>query len=330
MRTLLKWLLIAVVVAFAGLALWGYAPDRDIGELRAEYGGPSSQFVTLPGGQNIHLRDEGPRDASVILLLHGSSSSLHTWDGWARDLSKDYRIIRYDQPGHGLTGPHVAHDYTARGYSDTAAGVMHYLGIGSYVVGGNSMGGWVAWNHALDYPGKVRGLILLNASGAPDSRPTRLPIGFRLASSPMLRPIMQVFTPRSIIRSSIETTVADPSQITDETVDRYWDLIRYPGNREAVARRGDVVRKQSTPQAMAKIHVPTLIMWGAKDTLIPVSAARWFEAHIPSSSTIIYGDLGHIPMEEDAERSVWDVRGWLARAKLDAVQGKSQKNEVNP
>ncbi len=312
MRKFLKWLLILIVVAVIALGIWGYAPDRDVQELRDEYGQAPSQYVELPSGQNIHLRDEGPRGAPAILLLHGSSASLHTWQQWAEVLSRDYRVIRYDQPGHGLTGPHVDRDYTVKGYSDTAAAVMQYLGIEQYIIGGNSMGGWVAWNHALAYPDNVAGLILVDASGAPDANPRKLPIGFKLANSAAMRPLMRIFTPRSIIESSLETSVGDPSKITDAQVDRYWNLIRYPGNREAIGERGDVKREPVTPERIKNIQVPTLVMWGAKDTLIPVSAAEWFDTHIPNSTAIIYDDLGHIPMEEDGARTVRDVIKWMA------------------
>ncbi len=328
MRTFLKWLLIALAVAVIGLAIWGYAPDRNPEDLRAEYGQQPSQYVKLPSGQNIHLRDEGPRDAPAILLLHGSSSSLHTWQEWAENLSRDYRVVRYDQPGHGLTGPHVSKDYTAKGYSDTAAAVMAYLDIDQYVIAGNSMGGWVAWNHALAYPGNVRGLILVDASGAPDSKPRKLPIGFRLANSQAMRPLMKVFTPRSIIEASLETSVGDPSKITDAQVDRYWNLVRYPGNREAIGDRGKVARNTAGPEQMAGIKAPALVMWGAKDTLIPVSAAKWFDTHIPSSNVIIYDDLGHIPMEEDGTRTAGDVRKWLSENSLAPAENKATNDNV--
>ncbi|WP_164118059.1 alpha/beta hydrolase [Sphingorhabdus sp. Alg239-R122] len=326
MRTFIKWLLIALAVAVISLAIWGYAPDRDPEELRAEYGQQPSQYVKLPSGQNIHLRDEGPKNAPAILLLHGSSSSLHTWQEWTENLSRDYRIIRYDQPGHGLTGPHVSKDYTAKGYSDTAAAVMQYLDIDTYVIAGNSMGGWVAWNHTLAYPDNVRGLILVDASGAPDAQPKKLPIGFRLANSRAMRPLMKVFTPRSIIKASLETSVGDPSRITNAQIDRYWNLIKYPGNREAIGDRSDVARIAAKPEQMADIKVPALVMWGAKDTLIPVPAAKWFDTHIQDSTAIIYDDLGHIPMEEDGARTAVDVGKWLSDNGLAVTAGNNMQS----
>ncbi|MEZ5708446.1 MAG: alpha/beta hydrolase [Blastomonas sp.] len=317
----LKWLVLLLILTVVVIAAWGYAPDRDPEELRKAYGGPPSVMLPLPDGQKVHLRDEGPRQAPVLLLLHGSSSSLHTWQGWADDLKRDYRVIRYDQPGHGLTGPQVKDDYSAKSFSDTAAAVMEQLGIDRYVVVGNSMGGWVAWNHALAYPDRVSGLVLVDAAGAPDSAPTNLPLGFRLAQSEWVGPMLQYFTPRTLVARSVRQTVANPDAVSDAQIDRYWNLLLYPGNRHATRLRNKVPRVPATAAQMAGITAPALVMWGAKDTLIPVSAADWFADNLPQSSRTIYPDLGHIPMEEAPERTVQDLRQWLSDVGLNQPTG---------
>lgn len=103
MLKVIKWLFILLIAAIVGLAIWGYTPDRDPKDLMEKYGQSPSRILPLPNGQKVHIRDEGPRNAPVLLLLHGSNSSLHTWDGWVSKLKEKYRIVRYDQPGHGLT-----------------------------------------------------------------------------------------------------------------------------------------------------------------------------------------------------------------------------------
>lgn len=111
MKRLGKWLA-AILVVLVGAFLLLRTPDTDPAAMRAKYGAPPSQFVDLGGGLTVHLRDEGPRndrgDAPVLVLLHGSNADLHTWDAWARALSGQFRVIRYDQIGHGLTGPNPA------------------------------------------------------------------------------------------------------------------------------------------------------------------------------------------------------------------------------
>lgn len=325
-----KWLLVLIVVAVLGIGIWGYAPDIAPSELRAAYGQPPSRFIELPNGQSVHVRDEGPRDAPAILLIHGSNASLHTWQGWVDDLKKDYRVVRYDQPGHGLTGAQVKGDYSTEAFRDTGAEVMNALGVDRYIVAGNSMGGWVAWNIALTYPKRVAGLVLIDSSGAPDAKPTAVPIGFKLAQSAAVRPILKVFTPRVIIKQSLEQSVGDPARITPEMVDLYWKLLRHPGNREATVARGDFPRKPATAVEFAGLTMPSLILWGKKDTLIPLANALWFARQLPNETVVVYDDLGHLPMEEDPVRSVADLRMWLKKTGLDQPATAMTQSAANP
>ncbi len=315
MKRILKGLLGLVIVAIFGIGIWGYAPDGDPAKLRAKYTNAASQFVDVGGGLSVHVRDEGKRDGPVLVLLHGSNASLHTWEPWVARLGSTYRIISVDQIGHGLTGPNPTRQYTASAFVGVLDAVMTRLNIPKFALAGNSMGGWIAWNYALAHPEKLTALILIDASGAPDARPKAIPIGFRLAQSPLIRPLLTSFTPRSIIERSLEQTIVDPALVTDAMVDRYWDMLRYPGNRQATGDRGGVRnRVVATPETMAKIAIPTLILWGDRDTLIPLSAGRWFDTHIPSSQLIVYTNIGHIPMEETPDTSASDTATFLARA----------------
>lgn len=97
-------LLALVALVGVGVAL-SWAPDRPVETLTGRWAPPPSQFVSIEGMQ-MHLRDEGPRtDSQPIVLLHGTSASLHTWDGWTEALKSGRRVIRMDLPGFGLTGP---------------------------------------------------------------------------------------------------------------------------------------------------------------------------------------------------------------------------------
>ena len=94
------------------------APDRAVETLVGRWAPPPSEFMDL-GGQLVHYRDEGPRnDAMPIVLLHGTSASLHTWEGWAKALRGQHRVIRLDLPAFGLTGP-FAGPYAGRAYNGT-------------------------------------------------------------------------------------------------------------------------------------------------------------------------------------------------------------------
>lgn len=311
MKKFLKWTALILLALIVGAIAWFWTPDRDAEELRAQYTSDVSQFVTLDNGLEVHVRDHGPRDAPAVVLVHGSSASLHTWEPWVERLSDTYRIITYDQPGHGLTGPTPDGNYDTEVFVDTLNGVADALDLQRFVVGGNSMGGWVSWNYALTHPDRVDGLLLVDASGAPDAEPQSIPIGFRIARMPVISSLMQKVTPRSMVERSLRQSVSNQAMIDDAMVDRYYDLILYPGNRAATRARGEAERTVASPETMARIAAPTLLMWGAEDRLVPLAAGEWFDRHISDSALIAYPDIGHIPMEETPDRSAADVGNWL-------------------
>jgi pimeloyl-ACP methyl ester carboxylesterase len=316
MKRVIKWTLGLVLLAVAGLFLWGYAPDTDPVAMRAKYANAASRFIEVEPGLTLHVRDEGKRDGPVLVLVHGSNASLQTWEPWVKRLGGTYRIISFDQSGHGLTGPHPRGDYSAAAYVRTLDALMTKLGVSRFALAGNSMGGWVSWNYALAHPEKLSALILVDAGGAPNSTPPSLPIGYRLAYMPVVKNLLQVITPRSMIEKSVRQTLSVQAPINDAMIDRYWEMIRMPGNRAATGPRLAVKREPPTREAMATLTMPTLVMWGAKDSLIPVSAADWFAGAIPRAQKLIYPGVGHIPMEEVPDRSAGDVAAFLGSARV--------------
>ncbi len=315
MRKIIRWILgLLVVASLSGIAL-GWQSDRDPEALKAKYTNAASKFVDLGGGLSVHVRDEGKRDGPVLVLLHGSNSSLQTWEPWVKRLGGKYRIISFDQIGHGLTGPNPTHDYSAKAFVGTADAVLDKLGVKRFALAGNSMGGWVSWNYALSHPEKLTALILVDSGGAPDSAPKSTPLGFRIARMPVIKSLALHVTPRALVEKSIHQTLSNQAVITDKMIDTYWELMLYPGNRAATGERFATKRDIINQAVLHAIKVPTLVMWGAEDALVPVKAATWFAGAIPGSKLIIYPGIGHIPMEEAADKSAADVDAFLGSIK---------------
>ncbi|MBU1605548.1 MAG: alpha/beta hydrolase [Alphaproteobacteria bacterium] len=315
----MKWLwrglaLLIVVVAATFLVL--RVPDTDPATMRAKYGGPPSQFVELADGSTVHLRDEGPRDAPAIVLLHGSNADLHTWQSWAEDLRGDYRVIRFDQRGHGLTGSALDGDYAREAFVADVDRVTDALGLERFVLAGNSMGGGIAMAYALAHPERLAGLVLVDASGAPVEREGGGNIAFTLAQIPGVGALLSSILPRSLVEKSLRQSVSNEAVVTPEAVDRYWELARYPGNRAATAERFANRAPDFTAEQIEQAAVPTLVMWGEEDALIPYAAAGWYREHLPNATLAAYPGIGHLPMEEAAGRSVADLRAWLADREL--------------
>lgn len=301
-------LLACAIFGVAGvMATW--APDQSVQSLSARWAKPPSQFVEVDG-MTVHLRDEGPRDDTVpIVMLHGTSASLHTWDGWAHSLVDQRRVIRFDLPAFGLTGPHPGNDYSMAAYVHFVNAVLDKLGVTSCVLVGNSLGGQIAWGVALAHPKKVGRLVLVDAAGYP-LQSTSVPIGFRIARTPGLRVLMEHTLPRSVIDSSVRNVYGDPSKVTSDLVDRYYDLTLRAGNRQALAHRMD--QRVSGDEAQIKgLKLPTLILWGAKDQLIPLENAQRFAGDIQDSRLVVFEKLGHVPQEEDPQESVRVLKDFL-------------------
>jgi pimeloyl-ACP methyl ester carboxylesterase len=303
-------LVIALVVFVLAGVLATWAPDKSVQELSVRWAPAPSQFVEV-GGMQVHLRDEGPRDdPNPIVLLHGTSASLHTWDGWTQDLARQRRVIRFDLPAFGLTGPNPENDYSIAAYVRFVTAMLDKLGIQSCVLAGNSLGGQIAWATAVAQPKRISKLVLVDAAGYP-IQSVSVPLGFRIARMPGVRSLMEHVLPRGVIQSSVRNVYGDPSKVTPELVDRYFDMTLRAGNRKALARRFE--QGFSVDETQIKtLKQPTLILWGARDYLIPLDNAKRFQSDIAGSQLVVFDGLGHVPHEEDPQKTVAAVRAFLA------------------
>lgn len=303
--------LLLLVVLYVGM---NWKKDVPLEALKAKYAPAPSQFISVDG-LDVHYRDEGnPADSVPLVLIHGTSSSLHTWQGWTDALKEEHRIVRFDLPGFGLTGPNATGDYSVAYYTAFTREVLEKLHISRCVIGGNSLGGDVAWRFCVEYPGVAQKLILVDAAGYPNI-PINMPIGFRLAQIPVLRMAVRFVTPQSVIEQSVQSVYGDKSKVTAELVDRYYDLTLRAGNRQALIDR--MKNGYPTDEDYRKIHniaIPALILWGAQDGLIPESAAERFHADLPNDTLVVLNGLGHVPMEEDPARTAAVVKAFLKKS----------------
>ncbi len=170
MKTFGKILLWLLGAALLLLVIGWFAlqrPDTSYADLDARYANAESKFMGLPGGLRGHYRDEGDPQAPVLVMVHGFSASLHTWEPWTQRLKADYRIITLDLPGHGLTRAPEGYAAGIGAYADYVDAVTQRLGVDRFTLIGSSMGGHVGWIYALEHPEKLDGLVLVGAAGWP-------------------------------------------------------------------------------------------------------------------------------------------------------------------
>lgn len=306
-----KGLGIALMLAALAFAA-AKAPDRPLESLVGRWAPPPSDFIELPG-QLVHLRDQGPPDDPLpLVLLHGTSASLHTWEAWATELSRTRRVISLDLPGFGLSSGSPQNDYSDAAYVEFLARLLARLKLQRVVLAGNSLGGEIAWHFALARPAQVAGLVLVDAAGL-DFQPEQLPLGFRIARLPLLRQLTRWVLPRRVVEDSVMAVYGDPARVSSALVDRYYELTLREGNREALLHRIDQLRPGEGSERLGELRVPTLILWGERDRLIPPRWGQALHAAIPGSELVMLPGLGHVPQEEDPAATLAPLRPWLAR-----------------
>jgi len=288
------WLFVGVPVLLLVLAAWWlWTPDKDRAALEARYADPPSAFIDV-AGLRLHVRESGRKDAPALVLLHGFGGSLHMWEAWSQALSRDFRVIRYDLPGAGLTGADPTGDYSdARGLQVLGA-LMDRLGVARASIAGHSMGGRLAWRFAAQFPTRVEKLVLV----APDGFASP---GFEYGKAPEVSAavrLMQYVLPKPLLRMSLAPAYAEPAAMSNETVTRYHDLMLAPGVRAAmIARLGQSVLQDPVPM-LRTIQAPTLLVWGEKDAMIPVANAQDYLGAVPKATLVALPGVGHLPQEE--------------------------------
>ena len=300
---------LALLLIIAVILMFGHR-DIPLNDLKIKYANSNSSFIAV-NGMDVHFRDEGLKtDIIPIVLIHGTGSSLHTFNEWSDRLKKSHRVIRMDLPAYGLTGPFPDENYTMANYTAFLKDFLIALNIKQCVLAGNSLGGAIAWNFTLEQPSMVTKLILIDASGYPIVSKS-VPIAFNLATIPLINKLLTFITPRFLVRSSVENVYFDSSKVTDLVVERYFNLTLRSGNRKAFIDRLKTPKDTSTYKNIKYIQQPTLILWGTQDLLIPIENAYKFKEDIPNNTLVILENTGHTPMEESPLESLAPVISFL-------------------
>ena len=281
-------------------------------ELKRRYTEAGSRFVQIMGA-DVHYIDEGTGD-STIVMIHGFASSLHTWNDVASVMAREHRVIRLDLPPFGVTGPlrNAAGEIETMNlpaYRRFFGTFMQALGIARATLVGNSLGGLLAWDYAVRHRDAVERLVLIDAAGFP----MKLPIYIGLFNHAPVRMSAPWWLPEAIIKSAVRNVYGDPRKITPGVLRRYVEFFHGEGTREAIGKMVPTLDfADLDTSVLDSLDAPTLVLWGAKDRWIPPAHAAEFTRRIPGARSVMYDDLGHIPMEEAPQRVLQDLREFLA------------------
>ena len=291
------------------LASCSAEPERPASEGRNAPSAQSAERYVEVDGARVRVREEGAEGAPVLLMMHGFTFSLETWDALVPLLTEDYRVVRYDLLGHGMTGPDPQARYAPEERAAFAGELMDALGIERAVLVGNSLGGLAAWRLAAMAPERVSALVLIDPGAYPMNGTTEVPAPV----PPMLAAYLRT-VPEPAFEASIARIYADPSAVPEERLATLRAMMLRDGNGDAfVASLKEFTLPDPEP-GLRTIAAPTLIVWGTKDQVIPPADGERLAEVMPNATLVRLDGVGHVAQEEAPEAVAAAIEGFLRDA----------------
>lgn len=255
---------------------------------------PADRLLTVDG-RRVYVEDRGAGEP--VILLHGFGGSSYSWRHVGEELASEFRVVAIDLAGFGFSErPRSKGDYTRYAQGELVLAVAAKLGLEDFHVVGHSYGGSVSVALALRAPERIRSLVLVD-SAAPEYPQAR--------RSPMaaLRPLTTLFVRtkslrRANVEKSLEDNAADPSTVSEEMIDEYWRRLTIEGSARAFWGLTVPMEDPQGELDLGELEVPTLLVWGSEDHLVPVDGARRSAEAIPAHRFVVIEGAGHSPMEE--------------------------------
>ena len=239
---------------------------------------------------------------SPVLLVHGFGQFLEVWWFNIGPLSQHYQVYAMDLPGHGLSEK-PAVDCTFSIVTEFIIDFMEALGIGHASLIGHSMGGSICLDEAINFPDKVDRIILVDSGGLSE----KVPLLYRLCALPVLGDILVRPTIKAGVRHGIKRAFYNPDLVTEDMVNLNYELLRKPGVKAAMLSiiRSGISISRSNPETIITdklrlVKVPTLLIHGAQDAVIPLKYAQNASRLIPDCRLEIINECGHCPHLEKA------------------------------
>ncbi|EIZ80529.1 alpha beta hydrolase fold family [Novosphingobium sp. Rr 2-17] len=311
-----KCVLIALALAGGAVCAQATAAPPSLSSdsaLRARYALPASRFAVIEG-ETVHYVDEGAKDRPAILLVHGSFASLLQWNAWAAQLSRHYRVIRYDLSPAGLSGPSPGNDYSIARRIRVIDGLMDKLGIARFVIVGTSSGGLPAAAYAAKRPQRVRGVVLNNIAAGP----------FKIDYAALPQALKDAVAADAkhpdhhspeFWRQILLNNVVDSAKVTPELVAQWTAFndrtLGDPAIGKAVTATSSFDR---TPDDLRAITAPALVLWSGDDheTTLAIHGQRTLELLGSKDKTLkVVDHCGHMAPLDCPAASLSPVEAFL-------------------
>lgn len=282
--------------------------ELPLAELIDLYELPDSRFVDVDGVA-VHYVDQG--NGPPVVVLHASFLSLRSWDAAAEWLTKEYRVIRLDLSGAGLTGEDPTGRYGVDRNIELVQGVMAKLNLQAVALVGTSSGGVSAFRMAARFPDQITTLVLINSAGLPRTAATN---PMRARSGPVGRWIESRLRSRRFWEKSMGENFSPPYAPSQELVQMTYDMNRRAGGRE-ISRLYLANFSTGDPQSvLSQVVAPTLVLWGEENRTLMHLEADVFAYWLSAAPTMVkkYPGLGHYPYIEEPELVSNDIAEFLS------------------
>jgi pimeloyl-ACP methyl ester carboxylesterase len=302
MKWLKRILLGFVGLLFAGwlgLVAWAYWPTGVREVPAANLAGPADRFVTVDGVE-IRYRSYGePAPGKpTALLIHGFANSLQSFRRVAPLLADRYYVVAYDMPGYGLSGKPAPFDYRNANQAKIASSLIRELGLKDVVVGGHSLGGAIALRVAVDDP-EVVGLVVMN----PGIVTTGVPPIAKYLVFPFPRLQAKIFGDPGFRADFLKRSFVDPAIVTDQVIADLSLTSKSEGYLRGMTNLMGQYQDADEIPLLAKVKVPSLIVWGAQDRGKPAGEFDELHALLPAADTVYVESSGHYVQEEAPEET---------------------------
>ena len=304
---------LGVLLAAVAAAAWFFiTPSLSRAEL-SEY---AYETLTLPDGMKVNYRTQGAEDAPLMVMAHGATDSLGVWDRLAEELQGDYRIVRFDWIGHGLTDGVPPKEYSSVRMGEFLHDFVETAGLDDFILVGHSFGGEGSLHYAVRHPEKIRALVLIGSGGVAPTAEETAAMGFDgLIGAPFWVHWLAInVSPDAALEAATPALYHNLEAVTEADTRRVTRLMLYEGNRGGGywLNANGVSDPKPVPD-LESLPMPTLILAGEYDIIVPLRMHEELNARIPNSELVVFKDTGHMITAEAPEKTFAAVQSFLSR-----------------
>jgi pimeloyl-ACP methyl ester carboxylesterase len=326
---ILKSLAAILILLFAVILFFSVQANLRETKTRQEVAPSTGRFVQA-GDVELFIQEMGPEDGQAILLIHGTAAWSGLWRETMTPLAEaGYRCIAIDIPPFGYSERPATPSYGNADQAKRIIAMMDTLGIEHTILLGHSFGGGATMETALMIPGRIDALILEDVGGlnlnlqSTAQRPS--PAGYFLGTPFIRNPVLATTATNPLFtKTLISAMILDPEDATEETVTILQEPLVLQGSTNTL---GDWLQAVLGPQEVSltsdpanyqRLTMPALLLWGDKDTVIPLQEGEYLQSILPNAELVIMQGVNHIPHIEDQETFIEVVLGFLDQVSLRA------------